>query len=108
MEHEPVKSRSMKFDGTITYGNLFAGACALVSVSIGWGALTNRMDAADQRSVATSLQFSSAISDVREAIKEQRSEMREVQKSVNAITTDTALIRGRLAGGDAPQGRVPK
>jgi hypothetical protein len=50
-------------------------------------------------------EFMQVITDMREAVREQRVEIKELQKSVNAITTDTALIRGRLAGGDTPAGQ---
>lgn len=101
MPHSRVKSRAMKFDGTVTYGNLITAASAIVGLAIGWGMLTARMDAADNRATAQRVEFIQITNDLKEAIKEQRIEMRELQKTINVITTDTALIRGRLAGNDA-------
>lgn len=97
---QPEKRRYMKFDPQITMGNILTAGAALVSVSVAWGVLTARMDAADQRAQQQRTEFSQAVADLREAIKEQRGEMRDVQKSINMITTDTALIRGRLASSD--------
>lgn len=96
----PVNSHSMKFDGTVTYGNLITAGCALVSIAVGWGMLSARLDATDSRATAQRVEFVQITTDLKEGMKEQRTEMRELQKSVSAINTDTALIRGRLAGGD--------
>lgn len=103
-----AKSHPMKIDGTVTYGNLITAASALISVAFGYGVLTNRMDASDQRAVSQRAEFSQAVVELKESIKEQRTEMKEVQRSINAITTDTALIRGRLASDGATSTRVPK
>lgn len=103
-----AKSHPMKIDGTVTYGNLITAASALLSVAFGYGVLTNRMDASDQRATQQRVEFSQAVTDLREAIKDQRTEMKEVQRSINAITTDTALIRGRLASDGTASSRAQK
>jgi hypothetical protein len=100
MPHRQIKSGFMKLDGTITVGNLITAGAALVSIAIGWGMLTARMDANDQRQAAQGLQFSQAIARIDEALKEQRTDQKDLAKAVQAITTDTALIRGRLASND--------
>lgn len=100
LEPENTSSKLMRFDSTVTSGNILTAVAALVSVSVGWGMLTARMDAADQRAAQQRSEFTQAISDVRDALKEQRTETKELQKSIQTITTDTALIRGRLASTD--------
>lgn len=103
-----AKSHPMKLDGTVTYGNLITAASALIGVAFGYGVLTNRMDASDQRATQQRAEFSQAVVELKESIKDQRVEMKEVQRSINAITTDTALIRGRLASDGASTTRAPK
>lgn len=103
-----TKSHPMKLDGTVTYGNLITAASALIGVAFGYGVLTNRMDASDQRATQQRAEFSQAVVELKESIKDQRTEMKEVQRSINAITTDTALIRGRLASDGASTTRAPK
>lgn len=105
LEAPHPKRSFMKFDSTVTSGNILTAAAALASVAMGWGMLTARMDAADVRATAQRAEFTQAISDVREALKEQRTETKELQRSLSTITTDTALIRGRLASSDSQAGR---
>jgi len=92
----------MKYSGEITLGNLVSAGTALVAVAVGWGVLVTRVDASDQRMAAQRTEFTQALQDTKEAIKELRADSKELQKAVGAITTDTALIRGRLAGNDGP------
>jgi len=101
----PVKSGFMKYDNTITLGNVLTIGAAVVSVSVGWGVLTTRQDALKASSDDQRREFTAALADVREAIKEQRNDTKDLQKSVNAITENTALIRGRLAGDTTPTPR---
>lgn len=108
MPHTRVKSGFMAYDKTVTLGNLMTAGAALVSVAVGWGMLTARMDAADQRLITQNVQFTQAIARIDEALKEQRLEGKDLAKSLNAITTDTALIRGRLASGDGSPTRSSK
>lgn len=103
-----VKSHSMKLDGTVTYGNLLTAAAAVVSVAVGWGVMTARQDAADQRQAAQGVEFSRAIARIDDALKEQRNDQKDLAKAVQAITTDTALIRGRLASNDGGSPRTNK
>lgn len=103
-----VKSRVMRFDPTVTSGNILTAATAILAVGVGWGVLTARMDASERALMAQRQEINQMVADVREAMKEQRGEMRELQKSVNGITTDTALIRGRLAGSGESSNRVGK
>lgn len=103
-----VKSHSMRLDGTITYGNILTAVGTIVAVAVSWGVMSTRQEAMDARITKQDAEFSKAISDVREAIKEQRLDTKELQKSVNAITTDTALIRGRLASNDGGSNRSTK
>ena len=108
MPHTRVKSGFMAYDKTVTLGNLMTAGAALVSVAVGWGMLTARMDAADQRLITQNVQFTQAIARIDEALKEQRLEMKDQARSLNSITTDTALIRGRLASGDGSAVRSNK
>jgi septal ring factor EnvC (AmiA/AmiB activator) len=100
LPNESVKPRpdekraTMKIDGTITYGNILAAVSAIAAAGIAWGVLTSQVSQQRQ-------EFTSAISDIKDSIREQRLETKDLQKSMNAITTDTALIRGRLASGDS-------
>lgn len=94
------KTHPMKLDGTITYGNIMVAASAALSVGIGWGILTSRQESTDKTVAAQSVEFKAAISDIKESQRDARLEAKELQRSVAAISTDTALIRGRLANGD--------
>lgn len=98
-----VKSHTMRLDGTITYGNLLTAAGTIVAVAVSWGVMTARQDAADQRQAAQGVEFSRAIARIDDALKEQRTDQKELARAVQAITTDTALIRGRLATNDTPR-----
>lgn len=93
----------MDYQKTVTLGNLLTAGGAIVSVAVAWGAMTARMDASDQRIVAQRLELTTAIAEIREGMKEQRNDQRDLAKAVQAITTDTALIRGRLASNDTNQ-----
>ena len=77
-------------------------AGTIVAVAVSWGVMTARQDAADQRQAAQGVEFSRAIARIDEALKEQRNDQKDLAKAVQAITTDTALIRGRLASNDGP------
>ncbi len=91
----PAEHRAtMKLDGTITYGNILAALSAIAAAGIAWGVLTSQVSQQRQ-------EFTQAISDIKDSLRDQRLETKELQKSVNNITTDTALIRGRLASGDS-------
>lgn len=96
----PVKSGFMKVDGTITVGNIFVAISAIVTVALSAGIMSGRLDKIEERAVTQRTEFSQALLDVKEGLKEQRQESKELAKAVQAITTDTALIRGRLAGND--------
>lgn len=98
--HHSVKSKFMNFDSTVTSGNILTAAAAVLSVGVGWGVLTARLDASDQRALAQRAEFAQMIADQRESMREQRAEMREVQKTLNGLSNDTALIRGRLASNE--------
>ncbi len=98
----------MKIDGTITMGNLITAGAAMLSVGIGWGVVNGRLDAQADRQLAQGAQFSQAILRIDEALKEQRQDQKDLAKVVNLITTDTALIRGRLSGNDGNSQRLPK
>ena len=96
----PVKSGFMKLDGTITLGNLITAGTAMVSIAIGLAVMTARQDAQDMRLTTQGVEFTRAIARIDDALKEQRTDQKDLAKAVQAITTDTALIRGRLAGND--------
>jgi pyruvate-formate lyase len=100
MPNTRVKSGLMAYDKTVTLGNLITAGAAAVSVAFGYGVLTNRMDAADQRMAAQAVQFTQAIARIDEGLKEQRQDQKDMTRAITSITTDTALIRGRLASGD--------
>lgn len=100
MPNTRVKSGFMAYDKTVTLGNLITAGAAVFSVGMAWGVLSSRMDRTDDKLAGQTAQFTQAISRIDEALKEQRLEMKDQAKSLNAITTDTALIRGRLASGD--------
>lgn len=100
MPARPVKSSLMKYDGTITMGNLITAFTALISVGVAWGTMDSRVSAQSDKLGAQATQFAQAITEVRESIKEQKSDLKDLQKSINTITNDTALIRGRMASGD--------
>lgn len=105
---QQVKSAFMAYDKTVTLGNLITAGAAALSVAFGYGVLTSRMDHADQRLATQNVQFTQAIARIDEALKEQRLEMKDQARSLNSITTDTALIRGRLAGNDSGTTRTGK
>ena len=98
-----VKSHSMRLDGTITYGNLLTAVGSIVAIAVSWGVMTARIEASDKRQEAQGVEFSRAIARIDDALKEQRNDQKDLAKAVQAITTDTALIRGRLATTDAPR-----
>jgi hypothetical protein len=100
MPDRRVKSGFMHYDNTITLGNVVTVGMAVAAAGIAWGAMSARQDAADLRDAQQGQQFSQAISRIDEALKEQRLEMKDQARALSAITTDTALIRGRLAGND--------
>lgn len=108
MNMRKVKSHPMKLDGTVTYGNLITAGAAVVSVALGWGVMTARQDASDLRQAAQSVEFTRAIARIDDALKEQRNDQKDLAKAVQAITTDTALIRGRLSGNDGGNPTVRK
>lgn len=98
MPDRRVKSGVMQYDNTVTLGNVISIAAAISAVGLAWGMMTARQDAADLRDAQQNVQFSQAINRIDEALKEQRAEMKDQSRAIGAITTDTALIRGRLAG----------
>lgn len=100
MPDRRLKSSFMSYSNTITLGNILTAGSALLAVGVAWGLMTARQDAADLRDAQQNIQFSQAIAEVKEALKEQRLEMKDQARALSAITTDTALIRGRLAGND--------
>lgn len=101
MPNTRVKSGLMAYDKTVTLGNLITAGAAALSVAFGYGVLTTRMDAAEQRAGTQAVQFTQAIARIDEALKEQRQDQKDMARAVTAITTDTALIRGRLASNDS-------
>lgn len=103
-----VKSHSMRLDGTITYGNLLTAAGTIVAVAVSWGVMTARQDAAEKSQAAQAQQFTQAIARIDEALKEQRTDQKDLARAVQTITTDTALIRGRLASSDSGSNRNVK
>lgn len=93
-----TKHPIMKYDPTVTLGNYLTIIAAVVSVSVGWGVLTTRQDALEATSDDQRREFSQALSAMREEMREQRMDVKDLQKSVNLVSSDMALIRGRLAG----------
>lgn len=100
MPDRRVKSGFMHYDNTVTLGNVVTVVAAVAAAGIAWGVMSARQDAADLRDAAQNQQFSQAIARIDEALKEQRLEMKDQARALSAITTDTALIRGRLASSD--------
>lgn len=87
----------MTYDKTVTLGNLLTAGAALVSVAVAWGAMTARMDASDQRIVAQRLELTTVIAEIKEGMKEQRTDQKELSRKLDSLATDTAFIRGRAA-----------
>lgn len=100
MPDRRVKSGFMSYTNTITLGNLVTAVSAVLGIGIAWGLMTARQDAAELRAAQQNIQFSQAIAEVKEALKEQRLELKDQARTLTTITADTALIRGRLASGD--------
>lgn len=96
----------MRLDGTITYGHILTAITVVLGFGAQWGMNQEKFSTQDKAIAAQYQQFAQSIARVDEALKEQRLEMKDQAKSLNAITTDTALIRGRLASGDGVAGRA--
>jgi hypothetical protein len=81
---------AIKFDPTIKYGDLLTFGAMVVTVTISFSILDKRISVLEERSRADSVVAVSQQSEQKETLKEIRSDIRDLQKSVNEVSRAVA------------------
>lgn len=87
----------MKFEPTLNTGQLLQMCLVLVTVGMVYGIISTKIEHQNEKIVAIERSIEQQVRAFQQANQDTRSDLKEVTRAVNELTTGVALLRGRAA-----------